>query len=146
MHVRAHTVRKCARACLDILIQSNQNKSIQINSNQMKQNEIKYNYIELNHIKLDFVHTPSIFRAPAPQGCSKNQNVGFKISTLVFPSTWHVRSHHKKFQPFRQTRTTSTGYPIFNTFKFTFSAPFVIVVVVVPATENSYIVLSQSGQ
>ena len=27
------------------------------------------------------------------------KKVGFKINTLVFPSTWHVRSHHKKFQP-----------------------------------------------
>ena len=50
---------------------------------------------------------------PPPQGCSKNQNVGFKISTLVFPITWHVRSHHKKFQPSRPTRTTSAGYPYF---------------------------------
>ena len=60
------------------------------------------------------------------QGCSKKQKVGFKIRTLVFPSTRHVRSHHKKFQPSRPTRTPSTGYPFFqqgtskgNTCKFT---------------------------
>ena len=39
--------------------------------------------------------------------------VGFKINTLVFPSTWHVRSHHKKFQPSRPTRMPSTGYLYF---------------------------------
>ena len=56
------------------------------------------------------------------QGCSKRQKVAFKISTLVFPSTWHV----KKFQPSRQTRTPSIGYHYFqqgtskgNTCKFT---------------------------
>ena len=60
------------------------------------------------------------------QGCLKNQKVEFKISTLVFPSTWHVRSLHKTFQPSRPTRTPSAGYLYFqqrmskeNTFKFT---------------------------
>ena len=48
------------------------------------------------------------------QGCSKKQKVGFKISTLDFPSTWHVWSHHKIFQPSRQTRTPSTGSPLFS--------------------------------
>ena len=59
-------------------------------------------------------------------GVFKKQKVGFKNSTLVFPSTRHVRSHHTKFQPSRPTRTPSTGYPYFqqrmskeNTFKFT---------------------------
>ena len=44
-------------------------------------------------------------------GVFKKLKVGFKINILVFPSTWHVRSHHKKIKSSRPrpTKTPSTG-------------------------------------